>query len=138
MQVHRRPVRRYRSLTDREWQWAVEHFELGLLNGSQLAAHFGMSKQGMSAGLKKRDAVKGWRAFETVTELEKQIARNQLRRQRAKDELWQKAMESHAIFAKFIEATLVQGGIDATEITASGMFSESPEVCNSDCKSQAK
>ena len=122
MQDHRRPVRRYRSLTDREWQWAVEQFELGLLNGSQLAAHFGMSKQGMSVGLKKRDAVKGWRAFETVKELSKQISRNQLDRELTTVPLWRNAMENNVILAKYIEAMLVQGGFDPAEITASGMF----------------
>ena len=95
---------------------------------AQLAAHFNMSKQGMSAGLKKRDAVKGCRAFETLGELNLQISRNQLARELAKDVLWQKAMERHAIFTEFLKATLIQGGIDPVEITASGLFSVLPQT----------
>lgn len=122
MQSKRLLVRRYSSLTEGQWQWAIEQYELGYLNGVQLAHHFGVSKQGISAGLNKRGAMKGCRAFETVKELNQQISRNKLAREQVNNELWRKAVERHAIFAKSIEAMLVRGGIDPAEIAASGMF----------------
>ena len=92
---HTHPAKRH--LSDDEWDQAVDLYELGIMHGCEIAERFGVSPQAISKGLKKRSAVKGRRARETVADLERDLALKRLRQLQADRVRWDEAMRRDAI-----------------------------------------
>ena len=76
----RTTTRRNTRLGKKDWAAIVKAYELGLGNGAQLARKYRVSRQAISAGLKKRAAVKGRRIAETLAPLHKELDRMALER----------------------------------------------------------
>jgi IS30 family transposase len=70
-----------KSITEEQWQQAVETFELGYKNGSQIARDLGVSDATVSREFKRRGARKGCRVAETMVGLVAEL--NELDRRRA-------------------------------------------------------
>lgn len=86
MPAEKIPRAQARRLTPVEWAVAVEQYELGYANCSSLAVAFGISRQAMMKGLRKRGAVKAARVPEVVAELHRAFdERDRLRRQWAQE-----------------------------------------------------
>jgi transposase-like protein len=74
--------KRRKTITEKQWQDAVEAYELGTHNGVQIARQLGVSASAVSRQFKRRGARKACRAAETVAELEAELAAKAARRVR--------------------------------------------------------
>jgi DNA-binding MarR family transcriptional regulator len=74
--------KRRKTITEKQWQDAVEAYELGTHNGVQIARQLGVSASAVSRHFKRRGARKACRAAETVAELEAELAAKAARRVR--------------------------------------------------------
>lgn len=74
------------TVIEEQWRDAVETYELGYQNGSQIARDLGVSASTVSREFKRRGARKACRVAETVVELEAALdakARREARRRNA-------------------------------------------------------
>jgi IS30 family transposase len=69
-----------KSITGEQWQKAVNTFELGHKNGSQIARDLGVSAATVSREFKRRGARKGCRVAETIVELVAELDERDRRR----------------------------------------------------------
>lgn len=69
-----------KSITEEQWQQAVETFELGYKNGSQIARDLGVSPSTVSREFKRRGARKGCRVEETIVDLVAELDEKDRRR----------------------------------------------------------
>lgn len=76
--------RRYKRLSDQEKQTVVDRYELGLATIEQLAEVFDVHRNTIGTVLRSRGAVKGCRAFETVTDMAAELDEKIRRRARVK------------------------------------------------------
>lgn len=67
-------------ITEEQWQQAVETFELGYKNGSQIARDFGVSAATVSREFNCRGARKGCRVAETIVDLVAELDERDRRR----------------------------------------------------------
>ena len=110
-------------VTEKEWLKAVDAYELGRRNGSQLARELGVSPTTVSRELKRRGALKGRRVAETLVELE--VSLNTKARQRARERSSKEtaALERVALINAMIEdmvkSVLTAGGADELALAAS-------------------
>lgn len=68
------------DISVQRWDEVTDLFELGFRNGRQLAADLGVSPQTVMREMKRRGAVKGRRAHESVADLEAFLDRRARRR----------------------------------------------------------
>ena len=89
--------KRRKTITEKQWQDAVEAYELGTHNGVQIARQLGVSASAVSRQFKRRDARKGCRAAEMVAELEAELAAKARHRARHRSLKEAAAMERLAL-----------------------------------------
>lgn len=80
-----------RRLTQAEWQQIVDLYEQGHGPMTRIAERFGVSRQAISAGLKKRGAVKDCRLDEFMAPIVAELDRQAIRRGRielARHDIW--------------------------------------------------
>lgn len=64
-----------KAITEAVWEEQVALFELGFKHGTDIAAELGVTPSSVSRQMRRRGAVKGSRANETVAELEAALKR---------------------------------------------------------------
>jgi IS30 family transposase len=102
------PTKRLNTVTEEQWREAVEAFELGYKNGSQIARELGVSPSTVSREFKRRGCRKGHRAMETVAELEAALdakaRRAALRRQAGEAAAMARSAELDFLMAELVGA----------------------------------
>jgi transposase-like protein len=82
------PEDKRKPITEEQWKRAAETFELGTMNGSQIARELGVSPATVSREFKRRGCVKASRVAETIGPLEVSLNakwRRRARQQSAKE-----------------------------------------------------
>jgi IS30 family transposase len=82
------PKDKRKPITEEQWKRAAEAFELGTMNGSQIARELGISPATVSREFKRRGCVKASRVAETIAPLEVSLnakLRRRARQQSAKE-----------------------------------------------------
>ena len=82
---------KHKHLSPAAWAAIVDAYELGLASGAALARPHGVSRQAISAGLKKRGAVKGRRVSETIAPLVQQLDQHRREREKQEQAKWEQA-----------------------------------------------
>lgn len=102
-----------RRITEKRWCEAVDAFELGTHNGSQIARQLGVSASAVSRQFRKRGARKGCRVSETVVEFEAELAAKAKRRAQHQSfreaAAWQRMAEINAMVHDMVESLLAAG-----------------------------
>ncbi|MCH8615906.1 helix-turn-helix domain-containing protein [Sphingomonas sp. SM33] len=117
------PKKHRNLITEKKWLKAVDAYELGHRNGSQLARELGVSPATVSRELKRRGALKGRRVAETLVELE--VSLTTKARQRARERSLKEivALERVALLNVMIEdmvkSVLTAGGAEELALAAS-------------------
>jgi IS30 family transposase len=98
-----KPRRAHKRLSEAEWRWAVEQFELGTMSGVAIACYLGVSRQALSRGLRRRGAIQASRAHETQIELRRVIRQRQQLRMQGQAKLRSQWQQQHDALADLMQ-----------------------------------